>query len=109
MLVCKVVGGGAGRNIVGTVKSSLCRYLYIFLLKDDPFAWWLSNQKRYPWIARLAKKYLAMPPSSVDSERLWSSATWFYSDLRQRMKDDKLEQLMFLKANPEYLSEIISN
>ncbi|XP_044735736.1 E3 SUMO-protein ligase ZBED1-like [Chrysoperla carnea] len=40
----------------------------------DPFEWWKTNATKYPAIAELAMKYLAIPASAVSSER-WYSTT----------------------------------
>ena len=42
--------------------------------KTDPLAWWKQNERNYPNIARMAKKYLAIPATSVPNERLLSKA-----------------------------------
>jgi len=41
--------------------------------KESPLVWWKNNITRYP-ILRLAKKYLAIPATSVPSERAFSIA-----------------------------------
>jgi hypothetical protein len=37
---------------------------------DDPLEWWKKNQLKYPYLARLAYFYLAVPATSAPSERI---------------------------------------
>jgi hypothetical protein len=37
-----------------------------------PLEWWKRNQVKYPYLARLARLYLAVPATSAPSERIWS-------------------------------------
>ena len=38
----------------------------------DPLQWWKLNATRYPCVSVLARKYLAIPATSVPSERAFS-------------------------------------
>ena len=40
----------------------------------DPLAWWKMYDGQFPPIAKLARKYLAIPASSAPSERVFSRA-----------------------------------
>ena len=55
---------------------------HIVQLKDNPVLWWKVNQHRFPVLAKLAQIYVAAPPSSVQSERIFSTAGDVYGDLR---------------------------
>ena len=39
--------------------------------KSDPLLWWRSNGGQFPHVMEVAQKYLAIPGSSVPSERLF--------------------------------------
>ena len=67
----------------------------------DPL-WWKDHAPSFPSIARLAKKYLAVPASSVPSERLFSSAGNFAQKRRGRLNPDTLEREVLLH---QYLNE----
>lgn len=54
---------------------------------------------RFPNLAPLACKFLAAPPTSVPSEQLFSAAGLIYEPLRNRLKGDTVEKLLFLKYN----------
>jgi hypothetical protein len=69
---------------------------------DDPIVWWKDHAENFPRMARLAKKYLAVPASSVPSERLFSSAGNFAQKRRGRLFPDTLEREVLLH---HYLNE----
>src|SRR5678815_3371386 len=54
---------------------------------DIPISWWKVKQNVYPRLSKLASKYLACPPTSVPSSRVYSNAGL------------SAEKLMFLKLN----------
>lgn len=66
---------------------------------SDPLAWWKANSSRYPKLNKLAREYLGPPPSSVASERLFSTAGDIVTDARSRLLPERAEQLIFLKVN----------
>jgi len=67
--------------------------------KENPLLWWKCNQHRFPVLARLAQAFLAAPPSSVQSERIFSTAGDVYGDHRARLLPDNADKLIFLKFN----------
>ena len=64
-----------------------------------PLAYWLGKKTLWPCLVDLACKYLSIPPSSVPSERLFSSAADIVSQERNRILPDKAEMFLFLKKN----------
>ena len=70
----------------------------------DPLQWWSVNGSRFPQLAATARRYLSAPPTSVDSERLFSISGNICNDRRSRMSPDKLEQLVFLHVNVRLLN-----
>ena len=61
--------------------------------------WWRHNHHLYPNVARVAKRYLCAPPTSVASERLFSSASRVFTDRRNRLAPKKADMLLFIKHN----------
>lgn len=56
-------------------------------------------------VANGSSKYLDLrfiPPTSNDAERLFSVASRYYSDVRQRMEPTTLEKLLFLRYNEHF-------
>jgi len=70
----------------------------------NPLDWWAGNCKRYPILAKLAKKYLGAPPTSVPSERVFSTAGLIYDDRRFSLQGDNAEKLCFLNYNFKLLN-----
>ena len=52
------------------------------LLDSSPAAWWKVNEGRFPRLANLARKYLAIPGTSVPAERVFSAAGLTVNRLR---------------------------
>ena len=50
-------------------------------------------------LREVAALSVAMPPTQVSVERLFSSLKIFKSDRRSRLKEDILNALLFLKSN----------
>ena len=67
--------------------------------KSDPLQWWKENGARFPHLMMLAKKYLAIPGSSVPSERLFSKAGELISEKRSQLKPKNMDTILFLNKN----------
>ena len=65
----------------------------------DLVVWWHGNANRFSLMTAAAKQYLAAPPTSVPSERLFSSAGDIFSEKRSCLLAENVERLVFLKAN----------
>jgi hAT family C-terminal dimerisation region len=59
--------------------------------------WWNANANRFPGLAKVAQIYLAPPPTSVPSERLFSVAGGIITDHRAKLIPGNAEKLIFLK------------
>lgn len=66
---------------------------------DSPFQYWAVNQVRFPTLAATAAKFLCAPATSVDSERLFSTASNIVDARRNRLGGERAEILIFLKKN----------
>ena len=66
--------------------------------KDDPLLWWKKNGPQFPHVMEIARKYLAIPGSSVPSERLFSKAGELISS-RSKLKPKNVDMVLFLNKN----------
>ena len=77
--------------------SEFDRYIATPVPADvDALQWWHDNEKHFPTVACLAKKYLSMPATSVLSERQFSAAGRLVTKLRSRLDPDRVDTIMFL-------------
>ena len=65
----------------------------------DPLAWWKMHDGQFPPIAKLARKYLAIPASSAPSERVFSRAKLIQQRQRWNFLPQRLEAYVMLKHN----------
>ena len=65
----------------------------------DPLEWWKTNNIHYPFLAKIAKRYLSICATSCPSERLFSSSGKIVSTLRNNLKPEKVNMLVFLSKN----------
>jgi len=66
---------------------------------DDPLDYWRIRKSELPKMSILARRYLCAPPTSVSSERLFSTSGGICSDKRTRLLPEKLEMLVLLSKN----------
>ena len=66
---------------------------------EDDLSWWCRHQFAYPTLARLAKKYLAIPASSAASERVFLAAGNVVTKERNKLGDDTVDALVFLDGS----------
>lgn len=66
---------------------------------SDPLSWWKYHEYLYPNLAVLAKRYLAIPATSVPSERVFSTAGDIVTATRSALSTDSVDKLVFLKKN----------
>jgi len=65
--------------------------------------WWKENEKKFPHLAELAKKYLCIGATSVSCERVFSRAGWIVSKRRSCLSDKNVSTLTFISQNIHYL------
>lgn len=66
---------------------------------ENPLEWWKTHENIFPKLSKLAKKYLAVPGTSVSSERLFSDAGNLINTNRVRMDPELVKKRLFLKRN----------
>ena len=68
-------------------------------LNQNPLVWWKAHQDKFPLLARLARKYLGIPGTSVPSERVFSTVGDVVSAQRAALKAEHVDSLIFLNKN----------
>ncbi|XP_063738091.1 zinc finger BED domain-containing protein 4-like [Eleginops maclovinus] len=71
----------------------------------QPLAYWQANKERFPALAEVARAYLCTPCTSVDSERLFSTAAHVVDEKRNRLTSKNAEMLIFIKKNLPFMLE----
>ena len=86
---------------VSMVKSVAHQYLELPAdpMNTDPLEWWAANEINFPALSIMARQYLGVPATSASAERLFSLAGRAFDDLRQRMKEETLEILVWARIN----------
>lgn len=90
------------RETSGSVHREVQLYSSLPTLADktaDPLDWWRDNALTFPSLAKLARKYLCVPATSVPSERAFSAAGNIVTAKRNSLKPTKVNELCFLAAN----------
>ena len=91
----------SGASIVGDVgDTEVDQYLKEPLIqfhRANSYLWWKNNTHRFPQLSKLARRYLAPPPTSVASERLFSTAGDIYDEKRNCLAPERAEALLFVK------------
>ena len=52
--------------------------------------WWQQHRHRFPYLNKMAGQYVACPATSPGVVRLFSAASWIFSELAQSMKEGTL-------------------
>ena len=68
----------------------------VICLDDDPLKWWQLHQSGFPFVASLARRYLAIPATSVPSEVVFSAARLLVSKLRSSLRHKTVDASIFL-------------
>ncbi|XP_048054650.1 E3 SUMO-protein ligase ZBED1-like [Megalobrama amblycephala] len=68
-------------------------------LDINPLEWWKANERRFPRLATLARRYLCIPGTSVPSERVFSATGLTVNRLRSRLTPEHVDMLLFLNKN----------
>jgi hAT family C-terminal dimerisation region len=90
-------------NVSQAVSDELHMYLSSPLedRKSNPLIFWNTNKFRFPYIYKLAQKYLSIIATSVPAERLFSNAGDIMTPERNQLSDENLNNLIFLHGVPE--------
>ena len=64
---------------------------------SEPLKWWKVKESTYPVLSRIAKKYLAIPATSVEAERRFSDLGNLLTKRRLSMTGANVNKQLFLK------------
>ena len=67
--------------------------------------WWQDRSRMYPILHNLSCMLLSIPPSSIESERIFSRGSIIYHPRRNRLGPKTAERLMFLNYNLRFLDK----
>ena len=68
----------------------------LLLVDSNPLVWWKQYAPRFPCLAQVARRYLAMPATSAPVERLFSVAGQVVTTTRNRLHPKTVTLLVFL-------------
>ena len=74
-------------------------YKHLPQINDDdqcPLQWWKMNHATYPTLSKIAKKYLAIPATSVPCEQLFSNGREMVNRKRAALLPDDVNHLLCL-------------
>jgi len=103
------------RTVLGDVAQSndrqdneVERYFAHSLVDDvvNPMEWWRFNKEKYPVLAKMARKYLAIPATSVASERMFSVSGGVCTDKRGRLSDYAISDIVFCNYASKCLAQV---
>ena len=80
-------------------KIEIKRYMDEERCEISPLVWWKRNEDRYPALAKMARKYLAVPATSTPSERAFSIAGCVINKKRACLLPENVNMLIFLYEN----------
>ena len=67
--------------------------------ETNPLRWWKDEERRFPTLSILAKKYLSICGTSVPSERIFSTGGYIVNGYRSRLQPKNVNRLIFLSHN----------
>ncbi|XP_062577042.1 E3 SUMO-protein ligase ZBED1-like [Saccostrea cucullata] len=101
-----VVCTGESKDVENVAEKELERYIGCQVEIEDHnltiLEWWKKNAVFFPRLSILAKKFLAIPASSVSSERVFSLGGQIVSKKRCRMSHNNVDLFIFLNKNIKY-------
>uniref|UniRef100_A0A671P3X8 Uncharacterized LOC107685711 n=1 Tax=Sinocyclocheilus anshuiensis TaxID=1608454 RepID=A0A671P3X8_9TELE len=72
----------------------------------SPLQWWHNKEHRFPAVARLARKYLSIPATSVSANRAFAPRESPVTQRRATLGSKHLDHILFLHQNTDYSSEL---
>ncbi|XP_051798998.1 zinc finger BED domain-containing protein 4-like [Acanthochromis polyacanthus] len=97
----KAVPPSSTLQLEDAIKAELDNYLMTPTIdgEEDPLVWWRMHNVNFPWLCKLARKFLCIPATSSPSERLFSASGNIVTCQRSCLKPSKVDMLVFLTKN----------
>ena len=91
------------KSLSATADEEVRRYTEVapLALTENPLSWWKIHEEVYPSLAKLAKRYLCVPGTSVSAERVFSTAGDIVTAQRSTLTSEHVDQLLFLSKNAD--------
>ena len=80
-------------------KKEVHNYLCLDIAVGNPLTWWKQNEKHFPALSHMAKKYLCVPATSVPTERAFSTVGYIVNEKQSCLLPENLNMLVFLVEN----------
>jgi len=92
---------GSSDEAISQDQIELCEFFTMpnLPISEDPLLWWKVHSVQFPHLSKLAANYLAIPPTSADSERHFSASGNIVTPTRCSLDPEKVKMLVFLKLN----------
>ena len=74
----------------------------------DPLGFWIYWGSDYPHLRQIAITIFSICTSSASSERVWSVFDFIHSKKRNRLSNEKVDELVFINANSISLKSSIT-
>ncbi|XP_048840705.1 E3 SUMO-protein ligase ZBED1 [Brienomyrus brachyistius] len=72
----------------------------------SPLHWWRAKEHRFPAVARLARKYLAIPATAVPADRAFAPMEASVFQRRATLGPQHLDHVLFLHQNSDYVENL---
>ena len=83
------------QNRLEGIKKEIKGYSCLHTTIENPLQRWSNNEKNFPHLATLARKYLCVPATSVPSERAFSTSGYVVNDKRSCLLPENVNKLVF--------------
>jgi hypothetical protein len=92
---------------ISSDKNEVSNYRYqpSCSAEQSPLQWWKDHKVDYPILAKLARRYLAIPATSAPCERVFSSSGNIITEKLSRLDPDTAQQLLFFIHENHHLCQ----
>lgn len=97
----------ADKNAEAQAVDAVTKYINTTISvksKQGPIEWWRQHKEEFPYIAVLARKWLAVPASSTPSERAFSDCGIAQAGKRNRLGGTMLKDQIIVRRNKEQIN-----